>query len=173
MPADADGARQPAAVVGDPQRLPLRVGQEEPVAGDGEAHHPPRRSVHTELFIQKRAHRGPVGAPEWERVVVSEGAGLRPAGPPLESHTADAGAQRQACQRRLLRDLLDATVEDREPLSSGDDGLRALELVMAVWKFHRQHAPVPLPLVRREHPVEAWLTEFGLPVPSAPEPDAN
>ena len=94
-----------------------------------------RRSVHTELFIQKRAHRGPVGAPEWERVVVDEGAGLRPAGPPLESHTADAGAQRQACQRRLLRDLLDATVDDREPLSSGDDGLRALELVMAVWEF--------------------------------------
>ena len=129
-----------------------------------------RRSVHTELFLQKSVHRGPVDGPEWERVVVDEGAGLNPLGPQLESHVAAGGAQRHACQRRLLRDLLDAIVEDREPLSSGEDGLKALELVMAVWESHRQHAPVALPLARREHPVEAWMEDSGLPAPTAPEP---
>jgi hypothetical protein len=83
---------------------------------------------------------------------------------------ADGGAQRHACQRRLLRDLLDAIVEDREPLSSGEDGLKALELVMAVLESHRQHAPVALPLARRDHPVEAWLADSDLPVPTAREP---
>jgi predicted dehydrogenase len=126
-----------------------------------------RRSVHTELFVQRSVHRGPAGSPAWERVVVDEGAGLQPAGPPLPSHTADAGAQRHACQRRLLRDLLDAIEQDRPPSSSGEDGLKALELVMAVWESHRQHAPVALPLARREHPLEAWLAESGLPVPTA------
>jgi predicted dehydrogenase len=128
-----------------------------------------RRSVHTELFIQKSVHRGPVGSPEWERIVVDEGDGLSPSGPRLESHTADGGAQRHACQRRLLRDLLDAIAEDRAPSSSGADGLKALELVLAVWESHRRHAPVSLPLARREHPLEAWLADAGLPGPTAPE----
>ncbi len=69
----------------------------------------------------------------------------------------------------LLRDLLDAVVEDRRPISSGEDGTKALELVMAVWESHRQHIPVSLPLARRDHPLEAWLADAGLPVPAAPE----
>jgi predicted dehydrogenase len=129
-----------------------------------------RRSVHTELFLQRSVHRGPVGSPAWERIVVDEGAGLTPSPGTLESHTAPGDAQRHACQRRLLRDLLDAIAHDRPPASSGEDGLKALELVMAVWESHRQNAPISLPLARREHPLEAWLAAAGLPVPSAPEP---
>jgi predicted dehydrogenase len=120
-----------------------------------------RRSVQTELFLQKSVHRGPAGAREWERIPVDEGAGLIPSAGTLPSDTAAGDAQRHACQRRLLRDLFDAIAVGREPSSSGQDGLKALELVMAVWESHRRHAPVPLPLARREHPLEVWLRDAG------------
>ena len=118
-----------------------------------------RRSVHTELFLQKGPHRGPVEAPPWVRVEVDEGAGLDPPVGTLASHVADGNAQRDAIQRRLLRDLLDAIQQDRQPYSSGRDGLKALELVMAVWQSQRAGGPVRLPLPDREHPLETWLAE--------------
>ncbi len=124
-----------------------------------------RRSVGTQLFLQRGPHRGPLGAGPWEEIPVDEGAGLTPAArAPL-----DAQGERLACQRRMLRDLLDAINEDREPYSSGREGRAALELVMAVWQSQREGRPVRLPLAQREHPLEAWLAEpagDGLPPPA-------
>ncbi len=112
-----------------------------------------RRSVGTRLYLQRGPHRGPLGAGPWEEIPVDEAAGLTsPPGPiPL-----DAAGERLACQRRLLRDLLDAIAEGREPSSSGRDGLKALELVMAVWESARRASPVALPLTQLDHPLEVW-----------------
>lgn len=114
-----------------------------------------RRSVGTELFVQKGHHRGPVRVWEWERIPVNELAGLDP--PILEEETKEN--IRLACQRRMLRDLLNAVTEYRPPLSSGRDGVAALELVMAIWQSAREGGPVAIPLTEREHPLERWLAE--------------
>jgi predicted dehydrogenase len=133
-----------------------------------------RRSVGTELFLQRGHHRGPVGGAEWEPIPVDELAGLDPpvddlrvgvpsvAGLPVEVRIEDrAGSEtvRLACQRRLLRDLLEAITAGRPPLSSGRDGVAALELVMAVWQSARVGGPVAIPLQEREHPLERWRDE--------------
>ena len=67
-----------------------------------------------------------------------------------------AAGERQALQRRLLRDFLAAIDEGRDPGSSGRDGVAALELSMAVWESHRAGRPVALPLPERAHPLERW-----------------
>jgi predicted dehydrogenase len=112
-----------------------------------------RRSVGTEIFIQRGYHRGPLGAAPWETIVVDELADMVP------KPSADAAGERLACQRRILRDLLASIAEDREPDSSGRDGRDALELVMAVWQSHREGKPVRLPLASREQPLEQWRAE--------------
>ena len=90
----------------------------------------------------------------WERVPVDELEGLNP-----PAASVDEAGERLACQRRMLRDLLDAIAFDREPVSSGRDGLIALELVMAVWQSHRERRPVALPMAQREHPLSRWLAD--------------
>jgi predicted dehydrogenase len=110
-----------------------------------------RRSVGTDLFLQRGHHRGPLAAQPWEHIPVDEYAGLTP--------SVDIGGdegERLACQRRLLRDFLDAIAENREPISSGRDGLAALEMSMAVWESQRAGQPVTLPLPERTHPLERW-----------------
>jgi predicted dehydrogenase len=111
-----------------------------------------RRSVGTEIFLQRGHHRGPLGAQPWERVPVDEAEGLAP-----PTSAVDKPGIRLACQRRLLRNLLTAIIDEREPSPSGRDGLAALELVMAVWQSQREGRPVTLPLAHREHPLETWL----------------
>lgn len=113
-----------------------------------------RRSLGTDVFLQRAEHRGPIGAP-WEQIAVDEFADLPPAA------GADPTDERQALQRRLLRDFLLAIEEGREPLSSGRDGLLALELSMAVWESQRLGRPMTLPLPKREHPLEQWRASAG------------
>jgi len=117
-----------------------------------------RRSVGTDIFLQRGHHRGPLRAGQWEQIPVDEYAGLAP---PV-GLTGDIG-ERQTCQRRLLRDLLDAIEEDRQPLASGRDGLAALEVSMAVWQSYREGRPVTLPLRQRIHPLEQWQAACGEP----------
>jgi predicted dehydrogenase len=117
-----------------------------------------RRSVGTDLFLCRGPHRGPLEAEPWEHIPVDEGAGIYPPGTVL-----DRQMERLVCQRRLLRDLLQAIVEDREPLAGGRDGVAALELVMAVWQSHREGRPVQLPMVLREHPLEQWIAQEASP----------
>jgi len=116
-----------------------------------------RRSVDTDILLQRAQHRGPLAAGPWEQIPVDEFADLTPA-----INERGERAARLACQRRLLRDLLDAIVENRAPISSGRDGRAALELVMAVWQSQREGGPVSLPLVQREHPLEQWLAAVNL-----------
>jgi predicted dehydrogenase len=114
-----------------------------------------RRTVGTDVFLRRGYDRDPLATVGWERIPVDEGADLAP---PL-GVPPDRPGERLACQRRMLRDLLDAIAEGREPAASGQDGRAALELVMASWQSQREHRPVSLPLARREHPLERWLAE--------------
>jgi predicted dehydrogenase len=108
-----------------------------------------RRSVGTDLYLQRGRHRGPLAAQPWEKIEVDEFAELDP---PVKPGGIEG--ERLALQRRVLGDFLDAIVEDREPWSSGRDGLRALELSMAVWESHLTGQPLTLPLGDRTHPLE-------------------
>lgn len=56
----------------------------------------------------------------------------------------------------LVRDLIAAIEEDREPISSGRDARWALEMILGVYAAHR-HGRTPLPLVDREHPLRDWV----------------
>ena len=59
----------------------------------------------------------------------------------------------------MLRELITAIEEGREHISSGRDGLIALEAVMAVYTSHRLSRPVMLPLPDRRHPLDVWREE--------------
>jgi predicted dehydrogenase len=58
--------------------------------------------------------------------------------------------------RGMVRKLIEAIEEERAPISSGYDGLAALELIMAAYESHRQARPVSLPLSVRHHPLDLW-----------------
>jgi hypothetical protein len=51
----------------------------------------------------------------------------------------------------LARDLLAAIEEDRQPLSSGEDGRWALEMITGAHESHLSGARVPLPCPQREN----------------------
>jgi predicted dehydrogenase len=55
--------------------------------------------------------------------------------------------------RRVLDDLLEAIRTDREPVCSGRNAAKAVEMVMAVYQAALSGARVPLPLVDRRHPL--------------------
>ncbi|MDB5075028.1 MAG: ntdC [Chloroflexi bacterium] len=116
-----------------------------------------RRSVGTDVFLQSSHHRGPLGAQPWEQIHVDEFADLEP---PVTLGGIEG--ERLALQRRLLADFLAAIREDKEPVSSGQDALRALELSMAVWTSQVTGQPVTLPLVERGHPLERWREETAV-----------
>ena len=46
----------------------------------------------------------------------------------------------------LYADMIDAIEQNREPYVTGEDGKRALELVLAIYKSAAEHRPVKLPL---------------------------
>ena len=58
----------------------------------------------------------------------------RPEAVPLENHT------------RLLRDFVEAVVEDRKPYVDGYEGRRSLEVIRAIYKSSSTGEPVNLPL---------------------------
>jgi len=70
----------------------------------------------------------------------------------------DREASRWLCQQ-MARELVAAIEEGREHVSSGRDGLVALESLMAVYVSHRQGGPVTLPLPDRRHPLTVWQEE--------------
>ena len=62
----------------------------------------------------------------------------------------------QVANQRLVRDLIDAIEEGREPLGSGGRARSALELIQAVAAAHLAGGRVALPLRDRTHPLEGW-----------------
>ena len=56
----------------------------------------------------------------------------------------------------IVRDLIAAFEEGREPISSGRDARWALEMILGVYTAHR-HGRTPLPLADREHPLRDWV----------------
>ncbi|MHC1768558.1 MAG: Gfo/Idh/MocA family protein [Verrucomicrobiia bacterium] len=59
-----------------------------------------------------------------------------------------------AANRRVVLDWLDAIAQDREPQCSGENAMRALEIVMATYWTALQNAPVNIPLAERAHPLQ-------------------
>jgi predicted dehydrogenase len=54
---------------------------------------------------------------------------------------------------RLVDDWLGAIREKREPICSGRNGAKAVEMVMAVYQAALSQARVPAPLAQRNHPL--------------------
>ena len=114
-----------------------------------------RESVGTTMFIHKGQHKTPAEA--WEPVhLASED--LDGQGNPR-----DKASIRLLLQRLMLRDLVEAIEKDRNPFASGRDGRDCLEMIHATWESHRQKTRVPMPLTPREHPLERWKREVGIP----------
>ncbi len=89
----------------------------------------------------------------WEPVDVPDaGPGEAPGAAPLS-----AGELTLRANQRVVRDLLTAVEQGREPITSGDAARAALELIQAVAAAHAAGGRVELPLQRREHPYGASL----------------
>lgn len=76
---------------------------------------------------------------------------------PLES---DPGAKLSAdergfgpANRRVVEDWLDAIKNNREPVSSGRNAMKSIEMIMAVYQAALSGGRVPLPLKSRQHPL--------------------
>ena len=114
-----------------------------------------RESVGTTMFIHKGQHKTPAEA--WEPVQLAS-EDLDEQGNPR-----DKASIRLLLQRLMLRDLVEAIEKDRDPFASGRDGRDCLEMIHATWESHRQKTRVPMPLTPREHPLERWKREEGIP----------
>ena len=55
-----------------------------------------------------------------------------------------------------VTDLVAAIEEGREPICSGRDGVRALEMVLGAYRSQIAGARMALPLAERRHPLEVW-----------------
>ena len=56
--------------------------------------------------------------------------------------------------RRVVDDWLEAIRLDRDPSTSGDNAMKAIEMVMAVYQAALSASRAPLPLAQREHPLK-------------------
>ncbi len=110
-----------------------------------------RESVGTTMFIHRGQHQTPAEA--WEPVHLPD--------EDIDENgkQRDNGARRLFLQRLMVRDLIAAIEEDRDPFASGRDGRDCLEMIHATWESHRQKARVYMPLTSREHPLERWKRE--------------
>ena len=112
-----------------------------------------RESVGTTMFIHRGQHKTPADA--WEPVHL-----------PAEDLDEDGnqreqGSIRLLLQRLMLRDLIQAIEENRDPFASGRDARDCLEMIHATWESHRRKRRVNMPLTPREHPLERWRREEG------------
>ncbi len=73
----------------------------------------------------------------------------------LPSGASDPGAIGHRYHVPVIQDFVDAIIEDREPMVSGQDGLETLELVMAIYKSAQEGQEVALPLP------EDWMPRAG------------
>lgn len=90
----------------------------------------------------------PDGAGDWEAI--------QPEPLPLPAGAPEGASAMHPANQALVRDLLAAVEEGRQPLSSGHDARAALEMITAVYESHIQGTRVALPLAGREHPLARW-----------------
>lgn len=110
-----------------------------------------RESVGTTMFIHKGQHKTP--DQPWEPVFLPE------ENIDEDGNDRDKGSIRLLLQRLMLRDLVNAIEENRDPFASGRDGRDCLEMIHATWESHRQMRRIYMPLPQREHPLELWKRE--------------
>ncbi len=110
-----------------------------------------RESVGTTMFIHRGQHQTPAEA--WEPVHLSD--------EDIDENGKQRaqGSRRLYLQRLMVRDLIEAIEEDRDPFASGRDGRDCLEMIHATWESHRQKGRVSMPLTPRDHPLERWKRE--------------
>jgi hypothetical protein len=53
----------------------------------------------------------------------------------------------------IVKDLIEAIEQDRQPLGSIYDGRAALKMIMVVYEAYRLKRPMELPLSNRQHPL--------------------
>lgn len=112
-----------------------------------------RQSVQTAMFIRRGQHYLP--DENWDRIHLDE-EDLDEAG-----NERDPAQKRLLLQRLMLRDLVAAIEEDRDPYASGRDGRDCLEMIHATWESHRRGRRVTMPLTPRDHPLKRWRREEG------------
>ena len=112
-----------------------------------------RESVGTTMFI----HRGQRHLPQqnWEQVYIEEEDNDEK-GQPRKNRG------RLYLQRLMIRDLINAIEEDRDPIASGRGGVASMEMINLTWESHRRKERVYAPLEIREHPLERWRREEGI-----------
>lgn len=70
---------------------------------------------------------------------------------PLPPATAEKGFG--PANRRLVLDFLKSIEEKRDPICSGANGAKAVEMAHAIWESHLNGRTIEFPLARREHPL--------------------
>lgn len=99
---------------------------------------------------QVRIYEAPFLRPDRDAPVRDITAEAIAALPPDEKPTIDL---QMAANVAIVRDVLKAREEGREPINSGRDGRWALEMIHGVYASHLSGKRVPLPLINREHPL--------------------
>ena len=75
-------------------------------------------------------------AGEEDKVFVSDGA--------TASGARDPGAISSEGHQRQIQDMVDAIREDRDPLVTGTDGLRAVQLILAIYQSSKEGRPIEI-----------------------------
>jgi len=99
---------------------------------------------------QIRIYEAPFWRPDYDAPVRDVTAEAIEALPPDERPTIDL---QMAANVAIVRDVLKACGEEREPINSGRDGRWALEMIHGVYASHLSGKRVVLPLTNREHPL--------------------
>lgn len=121
-----------------------------------------RRSVSTAAFLFKGTHQILEEGIQWERLHLPDEDAI--AGPHLSTLEVN-----RVLQSRIIRSLLEPEGGSGAPISSGEDGRAALEMIHGAWESHRRRRRVPFPLVQRQQPLELWRSEKTTRLHSAEE----
>jgi predicted dehydrogenase len=100
------------------------------------------------VYLFPRPYALPDRRDEWQA--------LTPEAQPLPDGAPESAGAMHPANQLIVRDLLGAVEEGRQPLSSGPDARAALEMILAVYASHIAGGRVDLPLRQREHPLSAW-----------------
>ena len=99
---------------------------------------------------QIRIYEAPFWRPDYDAPVRNVTAEAIAALPTDKRPTIDL---QMAANVAIVRDVLKARGEEREPINSGRDGRWALEMIYGVYASHLSGKRVALPLTNRKHPL--------------------